>query len=394
MSVPHVPHFGRHSHDVDARGRKSSSEDDTRKRKGQSHRKSDSGRKRRWTFFRAETSSESDVEKRADTPQVPTMPRGGGVLSALLALYDNADAQSQTAGSLSTRSSFDESRSPSRARSRERGITTPRWGSENSSSVSLSIPTIRVPKPWADQRPPQARNAGGVFGALIASTGNVSGVAAPQASTLQPSVKRPGYHLSRYSYESNVPKAKPGNQELNRRRSMHFEQLSSHSQGDTSPDHPSHLRTSLPLDSLEEESPASTKSKTKWTGVLKDLPKPSWSRANTPSTPGTPNSDEDYYLDKEKIRMREREKDAERAKRERRKRKRAEIYVCTVLSSGMPLTMLIPFVSGTDYPACGRNRAAARIHPEARTGDDDVRRADASAAGPDPGDRQGARHPA
>ena len=351
MSVPHVPHFGRHSHEVDARGRKSSSDGhDMRKRKGQSqsHRKSSSGHKRGWSFFRAETSSESDVEKRADHPQMPTVPRGGGVLSALLALYDNADAQSQTVGSVSTRSSFEESRSPSRARSRERererGNTTPRWvgGSANSSSASLSIPTLRVPKPWADQRPPQARNGGGVFGALIASTGNVSGVAAPQASTLQPNVKRPGYHLSRYSLESNVPKAKPEDLEVPRRRSMHFEQLPSHGRGDTSPDHPSHLRTaSIPLNSLEEESPASTKSKTKWTGVLKEIPRPTWSRANTPSTPGTPTSDEgDYYMDKEKIKMREREKEIERAKRERRKRKKAEIYVCTVLSPGTPPTTL------------------------------------------------------
>jgi len=258
-----------------------------------------------------------------------TIPRGGGVLSALLALYDNADAASQTVGSVSTRSSFDESRSPSRAMSRERG-TTPRWaGSANSSSVSVNLPTLRVPKPWSDSRPVQARNAGGVFGALIASTGNVSGVAAPQSSTLQPSVKRPGYHLSMYSYESNVPKAKPERslQELSRPRSMHFE-TPTHGMGDTSPDHASHLRTtSLPLNPWEEESPASTKSRTKWTGVLKDLPKHGWSRANTPSTPGTPTSDDADYMDKEKIKLREREKEVERVKRERRKRKKAEIYI-------------------------------------------------------------------
>lgn len=46
-------------------------------------------------------------------------------------------------------------------------------------------------------RPAAARNAGGVFGPLIASTGNIAGVAAPHASTLQPNIKRPGYKLSR-----------------------------------------------------------------------------------------------------------------------------------------------------------------------------------------------------
>lgn len=48
-------------------------------------------------------------------------------------------------------------------------------------------------------RPAAARNAGGVFGPLIASTGNIAGVAAPHASTLQPNVKRPGYSLSRFA---------------------------------------------------------------------------------------------------------------------------------------------------------------------------------------------------
>ena len=46
-------------------------------------------------------------------------------------------------------------------------------------------------------RPAAARSAGGVFGPLIASTGNLTGVAAPQSSRLQPNLKRPGYKLSR-----------------------------------------------------------------------------------------------------------------------------------------------------------------------------------------------------
>ena len=46
-------------------------------------------------------------------------------------------------------------------------------------------------------RPPAQRNGAGVFGALIASTGNIAGAAAPAASALAPDIKRPGYHLSR-----------------------------------------------------------------------------------------------------------------------------------------------------------------------------------------------------
>jgi len=34
-------------------------------------------------------------------------------------------------------------------------------------------------------------------GSLIASTGNLAGIAAPVHSQLQPNVKRPGYRLSR-----------------------------------------------------------------------------------------------------------------------------------------------------------------------------------------------------
>lgn len=48
------------------------------------------------------------------------------------------------------------------------------------------------------ERPAAARSGGGVFGALIANTGNLMGAAAPAASTIGPTVKRSGYHLSRY----------------------------------------------------------------------------------------------------------------------------------------------------------------------------------------------------
>ncbi|KAF9075413.1 hypothetical protein BDP27DRAFT_1257105 [Rhodocollybia butyracea] len=50
-------------------------------------------------------------------------------------------------------------------------------------------------------RPVQSRNAGGVFGSLIASTGNITGAAAPTASTVAPNVDRPGFTLTRYGYD-------------------------------------------------------------------------------------------------------------------------------------------------------------------------------------------------
>ncbi|PCH39674.1 DUF1212-domain-containing protein, partial [Wolfiporia cocos MD-104 SS10] len=204
--------------------------------------------------------------------------------------------------------------------------------SANGSAVSLTLPKISIPKPWGESRPPQTRNAAGVFGPLIASTGNIAGAAAPQHSTLAPSVKRPGYHLSRYSLESNLPQTKEVVEEpepaLTRPRSMHFD---SPGHSPSEPAYPSHLRTSsLPMNFITEEeddSPQSTKSgRTKWTGVLRDLPKRGWSRAGTPSTPGTPATSDDEWLEREKERIK-RAEERERRKKELKKRKKAEIYI-------------------------------------------------------------------
>ncbi|KAI0030482.1 hypothetical protein K488DRAFT_54115, partial [Vararia minispora EC-137] len=52
-----------------------------------------------------------------------------------------------------------------------------------------------------DSRPAKERNGGGVFGSLIATTGNIAGAAAPSANTIAPDLKRPGYHISRYSHD-------------------------------------------------------------------------------------------------------------------------------------------------------------------------------------------------
>ncbi|KAJ8078940.1 pheromone-regulated protein prm10 [Marasmius tenuissimus] len=71
-----------------------------------------------------------------------------------------------------------------------------------------SLPTLSSLNPFSTQRPAQARNAGGVIGPLIASTANISGAAAPANSRIAPNPKRPGYHLSRYSWEDRLPKFK------------------------------------------------------------------------------------------------------------------------------------------------------------------------------------------
>lgn len=164
---------------------------------------------------------------------------GTGVLSALLTLYDQPQAgESSTSGFTSgattpgdeyghSSSNYYSSRRHHRHKEkekdkhdkdRERHSTSSRPSSgffglghaNNASSTSVGSGsgsgTAQKAKrrlsagmglKLGDDRPSQSRNAAGVFGALVASTGNISGVAAPAPSTLAPNPKRPGYHLSR-----------------------------------------------------------------------------------------------------------------------------------------------------------------------------------------------------
>ncbi|KAL1674247.1 hypothetical protein EV122DRAFT_221048 [Schizophyllum commune] len=169
------------------------------------------------------------------------------------------------------------------------------------------------------QKNPSERAGGGVFANLIASTGNISGAAAPVPSSLAPSLKRPGYHLSRYSLESNLPTKKTTTKEktLSRPKSMHFEPSQASSPASTSPGTP------------YSESGSHLQKRTRWSGVIKDLPYASSvlnlatrSGRSTPatamSTPTTEGGEE--WLD-------EKQTEHERRRKERRKRKKAEIYI-------------------------------------------------------------------
>ncbi|KIP04642.1 hypothetical protein PHLGIDRAFT_109285 [Phlebiopsis gigantea 11061_1 CR5-6] len=158
----------------------------------------------------------------------------------------------------------------------------------------------------------------GVFGALVASTGNISGAAAPASSTLAPNLKRPGYHLSRYA----PAPLSPAPSHLSDRYSTDNALTGSSStlegtppsQGNTAPGTPSDVLPPLLSKSHRRQN---------WTHVLKDLPKATWSRANTPtaSTPGSPATDTDEW-----ITPKEWEKLQEKKERKRR-RKKAEIYI-------------------------------------------------------------------
>ncbi|CAE6442024.1 unnamed protein product [Rhizoctonia solani] len=185
-----------------------------------------------------EKNDEGDVEKRATAPKstsgVGDMATGhgtgGGVLSSLLALYDHQQHPRSAQSTPSRELTDEEGENPffknfsrrtehshkhhRRAHSASAALShspseTPTTGTNSathpspSAGLSLHIPKALKPS----SRPAAARSGGGVFGGLIASTGNIAGAAAPTASALGAEAKRPGYHLSRYSADV-VQKAK------------------------------------------------------------------------------------------------------------------------------------------------------------------------------------------
>lgn len=142
---------------------------------------------------------ESDIEDSAEAfAAAPRFGRGPGILSNLLTLYDSA-----TPGTLTpANGSYEDLASTSGRMGHSYGGRLRRTMSSMSSLSNTDKQPHSASRrttgfPFHDQRPSSARNGAGVFGALVASTANISGPAAPTSSSLAPSVKRPGYHLSR-----------------------------------------------------------------------------------------------------------------------------------------------------------------------------------------------------
>ena len=65
-----------------------------------------------------------------------------------------------------------------------------------SPAMNVHLPTLHTPGTRGG-RPKAATNAGGVVGSLIATSGNLTGAAAPVPSTIGPHVKKKGFRLSR-----------------------------------------------------------------------------------------------------------------------------------------------------------------------------------------------------
>ncbi|KAF8226480.1 DUF1212-domain-containing protein [Tricholoma matsutake] len=169
------------------------------------------------------------------------------------------------------------------------------------------------------QRSIPTRSDAGVFGPLIASTGNLIGAASPISSGLQPDVRKPGYHLSRfplylslstrYTWDTKTG-AKP------RPRSMASDTTSLPGTSVNSPSSPS-----SPI--LEPVS-----HKTKWTHVLKDLPYAgSVLSVGGRSGVGTPGLTPSPTLEGEDPFEMKKYREDDKKKEKKRKRKKAEVFI-------------------------------------------------------------------
>ena len=166
-----------------------------------------------------------DVEKAPATSlgQTPRQPLGiggaPGVLSSLLTLYDHQsrsgtstpilysddDASGNPLSRKHRQSSSRETLSKYFATTKRNNDTVQEGQSSRASSTPPSkTPPIQIPRAvksaLPNSRPTAARSAGGVFGGLIATTGNIMGVATPVAASVAPNAKKSGFHLSRYVY--------------------------------------------------------------------------------------------------------------------------------------------------------------------------------------------------
>jgi hypothetical protein len=137
-----------------------------------------------------------DPEEPVDMSPPMTRMRGGGILAALLALYDPDHYRDSDMESVSDRVTDPDSsgtRTPDGMHSAAHSLLD--LASPSGKRLATASKALHVPEP----RPRRERNAAGVWGSLITSTtGTFVGATAPTHSTIAPDVKRPGYHLSRW----------------------------------------------------------------------------------------------------------------------------------------------------------------------------------------------------
>ena len=148
---------------------------------------------RRSRSTKARRANESvDQEEAVDMTHPMTRTRGG-ILAALLTLYDR-DSDMASVSDTTTEPYSAGSRTP------DGGPRDPRTHSllDLASASGRRLATASKALHLPESRPRRERNAAGVWGPLIASTtGALVGAAAPTHSTIAPDVKRSGYHVSR-----------------------------------------------------------------------------------------------------------------------------------------------------------------------------------------------------
>lgn len=147
-------------------------------------------------YHRRSRSPETCSNERADQEKplytAPPMTRThGGILAALLTLYDQDSDTVSESGTMTATSSGTPEHHPR--------ISPAHSLLEITSASRRRLANVSKALHLPEHRPRRERNAAGVWGPLIASTtGTLVGAAAPTHSTLAPDVKRPGYQLSRY----------------------------------------------------------------------------------------------------------------------------------------------------------------------------------------------------
>ena len=334
----------------------------SRKQRVGHNRKPLSNRMDRDRAARRSADISADVEHDAEV-STTSLPMGGGVLSALLTLYNQQDSGSFSAASTPERllGGVPPERprlqaSTHRHRRLEAVNEEPQRGRPLSVS-NIGLPSIsssrtlsvdgqdkdrrgeshkrrsKIPLPssvFTSSKPRQARSDAGVLGPLIASTGNLMGVGSPASGELQPDVKRPGYHLSRCVC-SLIKYLRSFLTTLFRPFPLRYSQ---DSKAITQSDLELHT-FSQTYDKTNSHPGAGTGStivskpphyKTKWTGVLKDLPPlghvRSFGTQSAGSTPAqTPSPLEEEKLLEKKYIVDENKKDR------KRKRKKVEVFV-------------------------------------------------------------------
>lgn len=272
-----------------------------------------------------EKSEDTEMAAAAATTPPPMTRAHGGILAALLALYDQESDSASMSSTLRTRSD------------RETPEPHSHGSPTHSSSEHASAPGTRrlagVSKALhlPETRPARERNAAGVWGSLIASTtGTLVGAAAPTHSSVAPDIKRPGYHLSRYSLDGAVRAVPQQTLQQRPRSALGTQHRLSSSSSLQSPAY-----TSPHAHSPQPASPSTPGPLAKWTEALRDLPK-----RGRISHPGVSHTATDSEAGDEKERRSTDTEDEKRRdavdtwRRDKKKRRRkAEIYITRHISS-------------------------------------------------------------